>query len=186
MTKESFRKHIVIASVITIITAIVITGFCIIMFQEYALPNENNTSVISGTVTDVYYTRRSGVVVDVSNGDSLRLVYPRSIHELYSAIGYDVDGLADLLEGKTIECRRMNRVPWALEIYVDDIKIDNNKLTTDQIGFTQKGIVILGLLMLTFLIGGDIIYLKAKHQYYIKAKRKQERKARRELKKAQK
>lgn len=187
MTKENFRKHIVISSILTILAVTVITGFCIIMFHKYARPNENNTSVINDTVTDVYYKMPKGeVVVVVSNGESLQLVYPWSIHDLYSTIGYDVDELADLLEGNIIECRRMNRVPWALEIYIGDIKIDNSKLTIDQIVFTQGSIVILGLLMLAFPIVGYIYYFKAKYKYYMKAKKKQERKEKRELKKVQK
>lgn len=183
MTKEIFRKHIIISSILTIIAVAVITGFCIIMFHKYAMPNENNTSVISGTVTDVCHKFPKGeVVLDVSNGESLRLVYPWGIHNLYSTIGYDIDELVDLLEGNIIECRRMNRVPWALEIYIGDIKIDNSKLTIDKIVSTQASIVILGLLMLAFLINGDIIYLKQKYKCYIKAKKKQERKAKRKLK----
>ena len=187
MTKQTFRKHIVFSSILTVIAIVVIVGFCAIMFKRYSPPSENNTSLINGTVTEVYHAVPKGeIVVAMSNGDLLKLVYPMGIRNLYSTIGYDVVQLADLLEGEIIECRRMDHLPWAVEIYVGDTKIDNNKLTTQQVVVTRVAIVILGLIMIAFPISGDVIYLKSKYKCYLKEKKKQERKAKRELKKSQK
>ena len=46
------------------------------------------------------------------------LVAPHSASHLCDTIGYDVDQLAQLLEGKTIKYRRMSNMPWAVEICV--------------------------------------------------------------------
>jgi len=70
------------------------------MFKRYSPPNKNNTHLISRTVTEVYRTvPTSEVVIAMSNGNSLKLVYPGGIDDLYSAIGYDLEQHADLLEG---------------------------------------------------------------------------------------
>ncbi len=153
------------------------------MFNRYSFPNEENTSVISGTVTEVYHSVPKGdVVVAMSKGDSLRLVYPWGIRDLYSTLGYDIIQLSDLLEGKNIDCVGMNTLPWAVKIYVDDIIIDNSKLTSDEIFVTRVGIVIMGLIMLVFLIGGDILYLEQKYKRFVKAEKKRMRKINRDMK----
>ncbi len=181
LTKDVFRKHVLICSVLNVIAVAIIIGFCVIMFNRYSFPNEENTSEISGTVTEVYHGVPKGEFgVAMSNGDSLRLVYPWGIRNLYSTLGYDIAQLSDLLEGKNIECIRMNTLPWAVKIYVDDIVIDNSKLTSDAIFVTRIGIVIIGLMMLAFLIGGDILYLKLKYRCFEKAEKKRMRKIRRE------
>ena len=153
------------------------------MLKKHSPPNENNTVLTNGTVCDVYHAVPKGeVVISISNGELLKLVYPLGIQNLYSTIGYDVDELADLLVGKVIQCRRMNDLPWAVEIDVDDTKIDNTKLTSLQVILTRVGIIILGLILIAFPICGDVAYLKSKYKCYLKVKKKQERKAERELK----
>lgn len=180
MTKQPFVKHIVFSSMITAIAIMVIVAFCVTMFGRYAPPNENNTFLISGTVTEVYHAVPKGeVVVSLLNGEKLKLVYPMGIQNLYSTIGYDIEELADLLEGKVIQCRRTEHRPWAVEIYVDDIKIDNTELTTQQMVVTRVAIVIVGAIGLALCVGGDVAYLKAKYQAYRKLKRKQDQKAKR-------
>lgn len=183
MTKESFRKHIVISSVLTTIAIAIIIGFCVIMFVRYSLPSKDNTSIISGTVIEVYHGVPSGgVFVEMSNGEVLKFVYPWGIQNLYSIIGYDTTQLAALLEGKHVECLRMNRLPWAVEIYVDDIIINNSKLTAEQIIVTRISIVITGMIMLAFPIVGDVLYLKAKYKCYVKAEKKRTRKLNQHMK----
>lgn len=178
MTKDGFRKRLIISSALTVTAVAFIIGFCIIMFQRYSPPNENNTSMINGTVTEVYHGVPKGeVVVVMSNGDSLRLQYPWGIQNLYSTIGYDIAQLADLLEGNVIQCRRMNRVPWAVEIHIGDTIIDNSKLTSEQCIVTRVSIVVLGLIGLAFPISADVIYLRGKYKCYRKAEKKRARKA---------
>ena len=113
----------------------------------------------------------------------MRLVYPWGIQNFYTTIGYDLEQLADLLEGEDIECRRMNDLPWAVEICIDDITIDNYTLTREQMLLTRSGIVVLGLIMLAFVICGDVMYLQTKYKSYLQEKRKLARKAKRESKK---
>ncbi len=185
MPRKIFRRQLVVSSLLTVIAVVAIVVFCIAMFNKYTPPNEDNTSLVAGTVTDVYYgAPRGGVTVVMSNGDSLRFVYPTGDWELYSAIGYDLDELADLLEGKSIEYRRMDCLPWVVEIYADDIKIDNTELTTKQMETTWVGIVVVGLIGFALAISGDVVYLISKYKCYRKAIKKQERKAKRELRKA--
>lgn len=162
--------------------ALIIT-FCVCLFIQYTKPNEDNTSTSSGTVADVYHGGKKGVIVEMSSGDQLQLVYPNFSGELYSAIGYDLDELCELLEGEEIEYRRMNRLPWVTEIYVDDIVINNNELTNKQIIVSRIAIVIIGLIMLAFPICGDIAYTKSKYKQYKKAEKKRIRKSKRDLQK---
>jgi len=134
-------------------------------------------------VADVYHGgKNKGVIVEMSNGDQLQLVYPNFSGELYSAIGYDLDELCELLEGEEIEYRRMDHLPWIVEIYVYDIVIDNNILTVKQINATRIGIVILGVIMLAFPICGDVAYIKKQYRCYKKSEKKRARKARRSSK----
>lgn len=178
MTKQTYIKHIVVSFVLTAIAIVAIVFFSIAMFKKYPLPNENNTSLTAGIVTDVYHAVPKGeIVVLMSNGELLKLVYPLGIQNLYSTIGYDVDKLADSLEGKSIQCRRMKSLPWAVEIYLDNTKIDNTKLTTHQMYLTRAGIITVGLIALAFIICGDVVYLKSKYHSYQKAERKRNKKA---------
>lgn len=185
MPSKIFRKQLIVSSILTVTAVAAIVVFCLAMFGKYTPPNQNNTSLETGTITDVYYAApRGGVTVSMSNGETLRLVYPAGDWELYSAIGYDLDKLADLLEGKSVEYRRIDCLPWVVEIYVDDIRIDNTELTTKQMETTWVGIVIVGLIGGALVISGDVAYLTSKYKCYRKAIKKQERKAKRELRKA--
>ena len=129
------------------------------------------------------HSRRFCDMLTVSKGEPVRLVYPWGIQNFYTTIGYDLEQLADLLEGEDIECRRMNDLPWAVEICIDDITIDNYTLTREHMLLTRSGIVVLGLIMLAFVICGDVMYLQTKYKSYLQEKRKLARKAKRESKK---
>ena len=183
MTKKNFIRRIIISSVLTAIAIALIITFCVLMFVKYSYPSEENTSMASDTVADVYYAVGVDVViVEMSNGDQLQLVYPNFSGELYSAIGYDLDELCELLEGEEIEYRRMDRLPWVTEIHVNDIVINNNELTNKQIIVSRIAIVIIGLIMLAFPICGDVAYIKKQYRCYKKSEKKRARKARRSLK----
>ena len=180
MTKKNFIRRIIISSVLTAIAIALIITFCVLMFAKYSYPSEENTSMASDTVADVYYAVGVDVViVEMSNGDQLQLVYPNFSGELYSAIGYDLDELCELLEGEEIEYRRMDHLPWIVEIYVDDIVINNTELTNKQIIVSRIAIVIIGLIMLAFPICGDVAYIKKQYRCYKKSEKKRARKARR-------
>ena len=184
MTKSVFGRHVLISSLLTAIAIAIIVTFCILMFDKYSYTSGENTSTEIGTVSDVYYaTGIKAVMVEMSDGNRFQLEYPNFPKELYSKIGYDHDELCELLKGKEIEYRRMDRLPWIVEIRVGDVLIDNNELTNKQITATRIGIVIIGLLMLAFPIAGDFSYLKNKYRLYQKAEKKIKRKAQRELKK---
>ena len=183
MTKKDFIRRIVISSILTAIAIALIITFCVCLFIQYTKPNDDNTSISSGTVADVYHGgKKKGVIVELSNGDRLQLVYPNFSNELYSEIGYDLDELCELIEGKKIEYRRMDMLPWIVEIHIDDTVIDNHLLTAKQITVSRIGIVIVGLIMLAFPIGGDIAYIKKQYRCYKKAEKKRARKARRSSK----
>ena len=183
MTKKNFIRRIIISSVLTAIAIALIITFCVCLFIQYTKPNGDNTSISGGSVADVYHGgKKKGVIIEMSNGDQLQLVYPNFSGELYSAIGYDLDELCELLEGEEIEYRRMDRLPWVTEIYVDDVVINNNELTNKQIVATRIAIVIIGIITLAFPISGDVAYIKSKYKQYKKAEKKRARKARRSSK----
>ena len=187
MPKEVFRRQVIISSVVTVLALAVILVFCVTMFQKYSPPNEDNTFVICGTVTEVYHAFPKGeVVISLSNGDSVRLVYPWGLQNLCEEIGYDIEQLADLLEGEDIKCRRMNDLPWAVEINAAHTQIDNSELTNDQMTVARVGISVLGVIMLAFVIGGDLMYLEPRYQRYLQETRKLSKKAKRALKKKEK
>ena len=180
MTKKDYIWRMIISSILVVIAIALIITFCVCSFIQYTKPNGDNTSISGGSVADVYHGgKKKGVIVEMSNGDQLQLVYPIFSGELYSAIGYDLDELCELLEGEEIEYRRMDHLPWIVEIYVDDIVINNTELTNKQIVATRIGIVIIGLIMLAFPISGDVVYVKSKYKQYKKAEKKRTRKARR-------
>ena len=154
------------------------------MFAKYSYPSEENTSIASDTVADVYYASgKNVVIIEMSNRDQFQLVCPNFQRELYSTIGYDLDELCELLEGEKIEYRRMSKLPWIVEIYINETVIDNNVLTFKQMTVTRIAIVIIGLIMLAFPIAGEVLYIKEKHKIYKKEEKKRARKARRNLKK---
>ena len=180
MTKKNFIRRIITSSVLTAIAIALIITFCVCLFIQYTKPNGDNTSISGGSVADVYHGgKKKGVIVEMSNGDQLQLVYPYFSGELYSAIGYDLDELCELLEGEEIEYRRMDRLPWVTEIHVNNIVINNNELTNKQMVATRICIVIIGLIMLAFPICGDVAYIKKQYSYYKKSEKKRARKARR-------
>ena len=185
MTKSEFGKHIIVSSLLTVVAIVVIISFCVIMFDKYSKPSEENTSISSGTVADVYCARGHVVIVEMSDGEQFQLVNPWRSKDLYDAIGYDLDQLAELLEGQKVEYRKMDKLPWVVEIYINDIVIDNNKMTSEEIDTTYVGIVIIGLIMLAFPICGDVAYIKAKQKIYRKAEKKRVRSAKRKANKLQ-
>ena len=176
MTKGEFKKHIIVSSLLTVVAIAVIISFCVIMFDKYSKPSEDNTSVSSGTVADVYYAiGKDVIIVEMSDGEQFQLVCPWLPKDLYNAIGYDLNQLAELLEGQKVEYRKMDKLPWVVEIYINDIVIDNNKMTSEEIDTTYVGIVIIGLIMLAFPVCGEVAYIKAKHKIYKKTERKRVR-----------
>ena len=180
MTKSDFRKHIIISSLLATIVIAGIIAFCVIMFDRYQKPNQENTSIEIGTVSDVYYASgKNVVIVEMSNEEKYQLVCPWFQKDLYNSIGYNLDQLAELLEGQTVEYRKMDKLPWIVEIHINDVVIDNNEMTCEQIDTTYVGIVIVGLIMLAFPICGEIAYIKTKYKIYKKAKKKRIKKARR-------
>ena len=184
MEKDAFRKCIIISSVLLFAALVVILGFCAVMFHWYELPNEHNTFLVSGTVTEVYSpSSRDSIIVVLENEEKLELVYPWGSQNLYSSIGYDDLQLADLLEGEKVTCRRMDHLSWAVKIHVGDTVIDNSKLTGHQMIVARVCIVVLGLLMVAFLIAGDVSYLKEQYKHCLKTKKKQARKEKRKLRK---
>ncbi|MBE6591469.1 MAG: hypothetical protein E7646_05455 [Ruminococcaceae bacterium] len=186
MTKSEFKKHIIVSSLLTVVAIAVIISFCVIMFDKYSKPSEDNTSVLSGTVADVYYASGKDVtIVEMSDGEQFHLVCPWLPKDLYNAIGYDLDQLAELLEGQKVEYRKMDKLPWVVEIYINDIVIDNNKMTSEEIDTAYVGIVIIGLIMLAFPVCGEVEYIKAKHKIYKKAEKKRVRSAKRKANKLQ-
>ena len=186
MTKSEFRKHIIVSSLLTVVATVVIISFCIIMFDKYSKPSEENTSISSGTVADVYYASgKDVVIVKMSDGEQFQLVCPWLPKDLYNAIGYDLDQLAEILEGENVEYRKMDKLPWVVEIYINDIVIDNNKMTSEEIVTTRVCIVILGLIMLAFPICGEVACIKGKYKIYRKAEKKRVRSAKRKANKSQ-
>lgn len=178
--KKDFILRIVISSILTTIAIALIITFCVLMFAKYSNPREENTSMASDTVADVYYASgKKVVIVEMSNGDQFQLLYPNFAKELYATIGYDLDELCNLLIGKEIRYLRMDHLPWIVEIYVDDIVIDNNVLTAKQMFATRIAIIIIGLIMLAFPICGDVAYIKKQYRCYKKSEKKRARKARR-------
>ena len=185
MTKKDFIKRIIISSILTVIAIALIITFLVFLFIKYTKPNEDNTSVKSGIVTDVNRGgKNEGIIVEISNGERLQLVYPSFSSELFSKIGYDFKELCELLEGESIEYRRMDRLPWITEIYAKDIQINNNELTNKQITLSHIGIVIIGIMMLAIPVSADVEYMKKQYSLYKKAEKKRIRKARQSLKKS--
>ena len=184
MTKSVLIKHIIISTVLTLTAIALVIGFCTAMFQKYSPPTPQNTVWVHGTVTDVYHGVPSGdVAIVISNGDTFYLAHPWGTRNLYATIGYDVGELADLLEGKEIECLQPKQLPWAIEIRMGNLVIDNHKLTSKQIIGTRVSIIVIGLLMLALIIVGDTLYLKRNYNIYKKAEKKRIRKAKQKLKK---
>lgn len=187
LTKQAWIKRIVISAMITVMVIVSVICFCLVMFQRYSLPAEHNTTITAGTVNEVYFTApKDEVVIELTNGERLQLVYPSIKSELFSAIGYNIEELADLLEGKQIQYRRMNDLPWVVQINVDDQTIDNHELTAQQISVSRSGLVIVGLIVFVLAVSSEATYLKTQYDRYRNAERKRFKKARREGRKRKK
>ena len=88
MTKRDFRTCIIISSVLTAIAIAAIIWLCVFLLDEYAYPNEENTSLAKGTVADVYYSANTKeVMIELSDGEAFQLVCPWLGRALYDAIG---------------------------------------------------------------------------------------------------
>ena len=185
MSKQLFQKRVILMMSWTVLASAALVLFFVMTFRMYAPLSENNTVAVSGMVTAVNSTKY-GVSLDMSNGDSLYLVYPWDSQSLYDSIGYDLDQLAVLLEGQMVECRCMHGVPWVVEIHAENISIDNLRLTEQQITATRIGIGLLGLLIGVCLIVLDVTYWKSIRASYRKAEKKHDRKTKRALKKEEK
>ncbi len=187
LSKTEFRRCIVISSIIALIFLIAALIFCVAMFDRYSMPNDDSTYMSKGTVADVYFAVGSNSVwIEMVDSERLQLVYPWFARELYTTIGYDLNELSELLEGKSIKFRRMKEVPWIVEIYVDDIVIDNNKLTCEQTTATHACIVIIGIMTIIVVAIIYIWYLKDKYTLFKRAEKKRVKKLKRSLKLSEK
>ena len=183
MTKADFQKHIILSSLLTAAVVAIIIWLCAAMFDKYEQPNEETTSLEHGMVADVSYSAvgTHGVVIEMATGEELKLVTPWSSKKLYASIGYNLDQLAELLEGQTIEYRKMNKLPWIVEIRIGNIVIDISESTSKEIVITHICIIILGLMMLAIPISIETSYLQSKYRLYRKSEKKRIRKAKRKL-----
>ena len=182
VTKNDFIRRTLLSSLLTAIATALIFTFCILLFIQYTEPNEENTAYVNGTVSEIYHGGKNrGLVIIMSNGEQFQLVYPNFSAELYSEIGYDLDALHEMLEGERIEYRRMDALPWIVEINVNGTVIDNTELTVKQIILSRICIVIIGIIMLAFPVCGEVAYIKKQYRYYRKAEKKRRRKARKSL-----
>ena len=176
MTKSEFKKRIIVSLLLTVAAIAAIISFCVIMFDKYSKPSELNTTISSGTVADVYYSMGTkGVVIEMSDGEQFQLVCPWRSQVLYDTIGYDLDQLSELLKGQNVEYRKMDQLPWVVEIYFNDIVIDNSKMTSEGIDAAYFVIVVLGMIMLVFPISGEVAYIKAKLKVCRKSEKKRVR-----------
>ena len=187
MTKQTWHKRLVISSLITLMIILGIVCFLFLMFQRYSYPDEHNTSLVTGTVGEVYFTvPKDDVVIELTNGECLQLVYPSMKSQLFSAIGYNIDELAVLLEGKQIQYHRMNDLPWIVQINADGVIIDNHDLTVQQITVSRSGIMIVGLIVFVLSVSSEAVYLKTQYDRFRNAERKRHKKARGEERKGKK
>ena len=176
MTKNSFLKHAIVSSAITLAAIVAILIFCAAMYIRYSPPSENNTSIQRDTVTSVYLNQ--GVVVEMSSGDMLYLMPGRRIQKYFSEIGYDLHQLQKLLTGKIVEYSRLTHLPWVIEINAGEVTINNQTLIEKMIVESRIGLVVLGLIMLPWPVYGNVLYLKGKYKLYKNAQKKQEIKLR--------
>lgn len=185
MTKQDFIKRILISSLVTAVVIALITGFGITAFFGYSPLDEDNTYITSGTVTDVYCTvPHNDIIIELSGKEALSLAYFGFPDKLYSSIGYDLEQLADLLQGKNIDCLRMKELPWVVEIYAGDVVIDNRELTNKQLAHQRVQLVVWLVIVLGLSVGADISYLADKYECYKRAEKKRAKKLKREVRKA--
>ena len=100
--------------------------------------------------------------------------------EIFGLIGFSGAGKSTL-----IRLINLLEKPTTGKIYIDDITIDNIKLTEDEIFVTRIVIIIIGLIALAFPIIGEFLYINSKYKCYKKAKKKQNRKLKRNSQKAE-
>ena len=144
-----------------LIVIVLVICLCTAQFNRYTPPSNDNTSIISVTVSDVYYSlNKKSVVIRTSNGDEYQLVSPTSSNGLYDEIGYNLEELGDMIKGKKVELLVLDELPWVVEINVDGVVINNSVLTIKQSNVTKVSIIILGVLMVMFPIGLTLIYSK--------------------------
>ena len=144
-----------------LIVIVLVICLCTAQFNRYTPPSNDNTSIISVTVSDVYYSlNKKSVVIRTSNGDEYQLVSPTSSNEMYDEIGYNLEELSVLIKEKKVELLVLDELPWVVEINVDGVVINNSVLTIKQSNVTKVSIIILGVLMVMFPIGLTLIYSK--------------------------
>lgn len=189
MEKKIFLRQVIVSSILMlIILAAGIWFYSYYGLYQNAPISEETTSVKTGKVTDVYHGVPSGkIVVVFDNGDSLHFArHEWRLKEFYSNIGYDVDALADLLIGNTVEYQRMDRVPWIVKISIGETVIDNTKLTNEINEESLWGCAILCIIVYAMAIGCDVVYLRSKYARYKGLERKRRKKEKRREKLAQK
>ncbi len=180
MTKQEFTKRILLSCLVTVVVIALIIGFGIDALQKYSAPNEENTYLAEGTVVDLYSpTREQAIILELSNGDQLRLVYTGIINRLYDSIGYDFDRLSQLLEGQQIEYLAMKDLHWVLEINAGGVIIDNRVLTGKGISEARLELMILLLIILALTAGVEIAYLKTTYEHDQRSEKKRLKKAKR-------
>ena len=161
MSSVFFGKGSVAPILLCLIVIVLIICLCTAQFNRYTPPSNDNTSIISVTVSDVYYSlNKKSVVIRTSNGDEYQLVSPTSSNEMYDEIGYNLEELGVLIKEKKVELLVLDELPWVVEINVDGVVINNSVLTIKQSNVTKVSIIILGVLMVMFPIGLTLIYSK--------------------------
>lgn len=161
MSSVFFGKGSVAPILLCLIVIVLIICLCTAQFNRYTPPSNDNTSIISVTVSDVYYSlNKKSVVIRTSNGDEYQLVSPTSSNEMYDEIGYNLEELGVLIKEKKVELLVLDELPWVVEINVDGVVISNCILTTKYANVTQVSIIILGVLMAMFPISLTLIYSK--------------------------
>ena len=171
MTKKAFavRTAISITIAVTAIALYLLSAYT--QWLKYSSPDESNTTVFSGTITDVYYgAPRGGVTVVFADGEKLRFAYATRSRELYEHLGYSLDELVELLEGEEVVCTRMTRLSWIVEIRLGDITLSNEALTVEQIKVTRWSILILAPIWVAICAVADVSYIRIVHERYAKAK----------------
>ena len=171
MTKKAFALRTAISITIAVTAIALYLLFAYTQWLKYSSPDESNTTVFSGTITDVYYgVPHGGVTVVFADGEKLRFAYATRSRELYEHLGYSLDELVELLEGEEVVCTRMTRLSWIVEIRLGDITLSNEALTVEQIKVTRWSILILAPIWVAICAVADVSYIRIVHERYAKAK----------------
>ncbi len=185
MTRKKYRLKIFISSVAAGMVMVAIVFLCAYLHDVYESPDDSNTYISQGTVKDIYYQHNRSscwIVMTFDSGEKLEFAPASSRSELYENIGYDDEELASLLQGDSIEYRRMKRCPWIISISAGDIVVDCKQATASACMEARVGIMILGTIMLVFPVWGEIIYVRNIKQLYERAEKKRLRKENRRAK----